>query len=159
MNKVIILIVGLIVGVAATVAIGGAAMPSMMLEVRQSRLAFDETVTAIETAAINQGWQVPKIYDLQQSLIKAGHENMTRMRILSLCQPDHAYNILSDDKNKMVAAMMPCRIGVFETADGKVYVSQMNIGLMSKLFGGKIEEVMGKVATEEETMLRDLLIH
>ena len=159
MNKIVILIFGLLIGIVATVAVGRSAMPSMMLEVRQSRLSFEETVTAIEEAAIKEGWQVPKIYNLQQSLVKAGYEDMTRLQVLSLCQPGHAYDILSDDKSKMVAAMMPCRIGVFEAADGKVYVSQMNVGMMSKMFGGNIEKVMTRVAAEEETMLENILIH
>ena len=70
-----------------------------------------------------------------------------------MCQPDHAHKILSDDRNKKVSSMMPCRIGVFEDHMGKTYLSRMNIGLMSKMFGGTIELVMGTVAKEEHSML------
>ena len=52
---------------------------------------------------------------------------------------------------------MPCRVGVYETKDGQVYISEMNIRLMSKMFGGIIEKVMGRVAEEEEEMLKDII--
>ncbi len=52
---------------------------------------------------------------------------------------------------------MPCRFGVYETKDGQVYISGMNIGLMSKMFGGIIEEVMGRVTEEEKEMLKDII--
>ena len=84
-------------------------------------------LTAIKEAALKQGWQVPKIYDIQKSLKKAGHEDITRIKILSFCQPDHAYKILKDDENRKVTAIMPCRIGIYETKDGKVYISEMNV--------------------------------
>ena len=99
---------------------------------------------------------VPKIYDMQYNLQTAGHADMTRMKVVSLCHPDYAYNILNDDVNKKVASMMPCRIGVFEAADGKVYITRMNMGLLSRMFGGKIEDVMTRVQTEEDLILADI---
>ena len=157
MNRVVIFIIGLMVGILATAMIGRSAMPTMMLEVRESNLSFEETVAAIEKSAVENGWQVPKIYDMKQSLVKAGYDNMTNLQVLSMCQPDHAYRILSEDENKMVSAMMPCRIGVFEDKDGRVLITQMNVGLMSKMFGGTIEEVMSRVASEEEKILENII--
>jgi len=52
--------------------------------------------------------------------------------------------------------MMPCRIGIYE-ADGEVYVTRLNIGLMSKMFGGSIADVMGKVSDEEHRMLSAII--
>lgn len=37
---------------------------------------------------------------------------------------------------------MPLAIGVYEDKKGQVYVSQLNVGLMGKMFGGTIAEVM-----------------
>jgi uncharacterized protein (DUF302 family) len=120
-------------------------------------MSLNETVVAIEQSALNRGWMVPKVYDLQASLTKAGHVDARPMKILSICQPDHAYAILSESDNRKVTAMMPCRIGVFEGDDGQVYVARMNIGLMSKMFGGTIQTVMGQVAAEEHEMLQGIV--
>ena len=46
---------------------------------------------------------------------------------------------------------------MYETKDGHVFMSEMNIGLMSKMFGGIIEEVMGQVAKEETEMFQHVI--
>lgn len=148
---------GLILGIALTGFIIAFSMPRMMLNVHESRLGFEETVTAIENAAVEQGWKVPKIYDIQKSLVDAGHTEMTRLKIISICSPDHAYEILKEDSRKKVSAIMPCRLGVYEAKGGKIYVASLNTGLMSKMFGGVIEEVMGDVSKEEKKMLEKIL--
>lgn len=158
-NLIIGIVIGLVVGGLGTGLVFWNTMPSMMLEVEQSNLPFEETVSFIQQTAIDNQWQVPKIYDLKASLDKAGHSDMRNLKVLSLCQPDHAYNILSDDNNKMVSAMMPCRIGVFEDASGNVKIARMNVGLMSKMFGGSIETTMTAVADEENRMLASILKH
>ncbi len=157
MKSIGFLILGLFLGAVVTGVVAFQAAPGQMLAVQESKLGFEETVSSIEQRAVAAGWVVPKIYDLQASLHKAGHTGIGKLNVISLCQPDHAAKILADDSRKMVTAMMPCRIGVFETSDGAVMVASMNVGLMSKMFGGVIEEVMSEVAKEEHTMLADIL--
>lgn len=159
MGRIGAFLIGLIIGGVIAAVTFWLAMPGMMLHVSQSRMSFDDTVAEIASRAVAAGWQVPKIYDLQNSLINAGKTDMTRLKVVSLCQPDHAYAILSDDANKAVSAMMPCRVGVYETADGSVRIAQMNVGLMSKMFGGTIQEVMGKVSEEEKAILENIVMH
>ena len=54
---------------------------------------------------------------------------------------------------------MPCSISVWEGDDGRVYLSEMNMALMAKLFGGNVGKVMGgKVVSDEEKMLEGILI-
>ena len=153
MNSVLVFLLGLVLGVAVAAVVMWKVMPNMMLNVSPSNKSLDDTVRTIEQSALDRGWVVPKIYDLQKSLAEGGHNDARPMKILSVCQPDHAHRILSEEGNRKVTAMMPCRIGVFEGDDGQVYVAQMNIGLMSKMFGGTIEKVMGQVASEEHEML------
>lgn len=152
-EQLIILIVGLAVGASLTLLTVWFTMPKMMLHEVRSGLSFDDTVAGIEQAAIKAGWEVPKVYDLQASLSKAGKTDVSRMKVISMCQPDHADTILAEEKNRRVTAMMPCRIGVYEGDDGQVLMTQMNIGLMSRMFGGTIERVMRQVAAEEKTIL------
>ncbi len=156
-NLVISLLVGLLVGSLVTGVVIWKIMPGMMLEVKESNYPLEETVSRIEQVAKDSNWQVPKIYNLQNSLHEAGYDDFGSLRVLSMCQADHAYKILTDDNNKKVSSMMPCRIGVYEDSDGKVFISRMNIGLMSKMFGGTIETVMGKVAAEEDRMLEGII--
>lgn len=154
---VLLFLGGLVVGAIVMGVVMWMAMPGLMLNVSMSNLDFEETVSAIEQAAVEQGWMVPKVYDIQKSLQNAGHSDMTRVKVISICQPHHAYDILEDDGNKKVTAIMPCRIGIYEDQSGQVYVSEMNIELMSRMFGGTIAEVMGGVAAEEEEIFKGII--
>jgi len=150
-------IVGVLLGVVLTGFIVTFAMPRMMINVSKSNRDFERTVAVIEAEAQRQGWKVPKVYDLRKSIAEAGYTDMSRMHILSICQPDHAHDILVDDVRKRITALMPCRIAVYEDSAGQVYVAGMNVGLMSRLFGGVIQKVMGKVSKEEHEILRPIL--
>jgi len=54
---------------------------------------------------------------------------------------------------EVVSTMMPLGIGVYETKDGSVYMSEMNIGLMGMMFGGTIADVMGDASTDITKMM------
>jgi len=146
-------VAGLIMGAILTSVAGWMVMPTMMLTVHPSKYGIDKTVTIIKQASKTKGWLVPKVYDIQKSLQKAGHDDIASLKIISLCQPHHAYKILKEDANKKVLAVMPCRIGVYTAADGKTYITEMNIGLMGQMFGGTIAQVMKEAAADEREIL------
>lgn len=98
------------------------------------------------------------MYDIQNTLAKADHTDVGRMKIISICQPHHACKILKPDENKFVTGMMPCRVGVYETGNGEVFPSEMNIGVMSKMCNPSIREVMGIVAAEEHEMRAGIVV-
>jgi uncharacterized protein (DUF302 family) len=52
---------------------------------------------------------------------------------------------------------MPCRIAVYQKADGSVVVSRMNTGLMSKIFGGLVTEVMAQASADSERIITSVL--
>ncbi len=151
------LLVGLVVGIIITGAAVWMLMPKMMIQVHESKLSFEDTVATLEKSALERKWKVPKIYDIQKTLVDSGFADMTPLKILSICQPAHAYNILKQDKDKIVTAIMPCRMAVYKGNDGKIYIAEMNMGLMTKMFGGDIARIMGQVAIEEKEMVEPLI--
>jgi uncharacterized protein (DUF302 family) len=150
-------IAGLILGIVITGFTVTFSMPKMMLTIHKSKLGFEETVSTIEKSAIERGWKVHKIYNLQKSISESGQGDIGRVKVISLCQPEHAYSILVDDSRKKVSAMMPSRLGVYETKKGDVYITGINIELMSKMFGGEIEKAMVKVDEEQTEMLKEII--
>ncbi len=150
------LIFGFVLGIIATGIAIWKLMPGMMLVTHESKLPFDETVDTFIRHAQEQGWQVPKVYELQNSLAKAGHQ-ISPVKVISICQPDYAFQVLEKDENKRISAIMPCRIGVYQTSEGKVYISEMNIPLMSKMFGPVVAKAMASVAAEEDAMLEGIV--
>ena len=151
-------VMGLIVGVLLTGVAVWLVMPRMMINVQKSRLNFEDTVTAVSESVLKQkDWKVPAIFDIQKNILDAGHKNMSKVKIVSLCQPHYAQKILENDDDKKVTTMMPLGIGIYETKDGQVYMSTMNIGIMGMMFGGTIADVMGDAGEDIEEMLEDIV--
>ncbi len=140
-------IAGIISFILGVVIVGFAMMkmmPSMMFTKAESRYGFEETVDKLQKSARDAGWGVPFINDLQEHYINNGLEDMSKVTVLYFCDAQGGYAILKDDRNKPFSAMMPMGVSVYETSGGKVYISAMNIGMMSKMIGGTVQKVMGK---------------
>lgn len=150
------IIIGIIIGATSVAVIMKMAMPGMMLIERVSPFGVDETVQRIESAVTNGGWEISRTMDMQKSLAKLG-QTVPRVTVIKICEPHHAAAIMNDDKALFVSTMMPCSIAVYEKTDGKTYVSTMNAGLMGRMFGGTVAEVMsGPVARETAEFTRFL---
>lgn len=154
---VLCLFVGMIVGAGTTAGIGWSAMPSMMLTVHESRYSdVERTAEELKKAIEANGWEVPAVRNLNKSMAKQGVRFDRPVRLVELCKAEYAKRVLSD--NPEVSTMMPCAWGVYEGADGKVYISGMNMGLMGKMFGGTVGEVMGgHVAQDEHKILQSVV--
>jgi len=131
-----------------------AAMPQMLLE-RASPLGFDETLARIEKNAKELGWKVPKKWkvNFRGNMKRATGKDIGPNRVLKMCEPNAAVDLLVQDRYKMLTAMMPCTIAVYEKSDGKAYVSMMNLELMGKMYGGDVETMAVKLAPQMEQML------
>ncbi len=131
-------------------------MKKMMFTVSKSRLDFEDTVTALRESAIKSGWEIPSVYDLQQEYKKAGHEDMTRVKIIYFCNPHGGYRILKDDVEKPMSVIMPAGVSVYEATDGRVYIAGINFERMSGMFGGTTREVLKEAAGNYARTLQDI---
>ncbi|MDD2763182.1 MAG: DUF302 domain-containing protein [Opitutaceae bacterium] len=127
-----------IVGVVAVLAV-----PRLMLHERPSPLGLDATVEKITRAALDAGWVVQSVVELEKSVKKNGGGDVRPVRLVNLCEARHAAEILRDDSARKVSVLMPCTISVYEKADGRAYVGTLNAGLMARLFGGVVARIMG----------------
>ncbi len=150
-------ITGLVAGFIICALLMIVIMPSMMIVTKESKLSFDETVAKVQERIAEQGWSVKGVSDVKHEINKAGYEFQPRVKIIKLCKAEYAKEVLTTDR--FVSCLMPCSISVWEGDDGKVYLSEMNMALMAKLFGGNVGKVMGgKVVQDEEKMLEGLLL-
>ena len=145
------LFIGLIIGIAATLLIIMLILPKQMFVVKESRLGFDETVQTVEQSAVDNKWSMPHQYDLQATMKKHGYD-VSPVKVFSLCKPEHAYKILGSRDERVVSALMPCRVAVYEK-DGKTYVSMLNSGLFSKFMGKNVSQVMNAASEENKRIL------
>ena len=156
MKTVLYMLFGFIIGSVVTVYAMTHLMKGRMVEVMESNMSVEETVTTLETNAKAVGWKVPKIYDMQKSLSDEGYD-IAPMKVLSICKPQYAYNILSDDNRTNISALMPCRVSVFETGDGRVWIARMNGTIAGRVFGGVVADMMTKVSDEQDAMFKGVL--
>jgi len=140
--NVLQVLIWVIVGMAIMGLIVWFTMPLLMLVKHKSRLSYDETVTALsETLIKKQDWHVLTVNDFQKST--KDFVTLERVGSIDICNPRYVSKILADDKNRGVTAFMPLDFGVYEDKKGQVFVSQLNVGLVGKMFGGTISKVMG----------------
>lgn len=145
-------LIGFIAGLLALAAGGYYGAMQLMVAETESRFDFQTTVQTITTAAKDQGWQVPKVYELCKGLARHGHR-VRPVAVIELCRPDYAADLLSRDETRVVSSFMPCRIAVYQRSDGRVIVSRMNTGLMSRLFPDEVARVMAQASRETEQIL------
>jgi uncharacterized protein (DUF302 family) len=133
----------IIVGMVLMGLIVWKVMPSMMLIQHKSPKNYDETVATIDDAVKKkQDWHILMVNDYQKRIRESGHGEMSRIGSIALCNPYYSSQILADDGNKKVTAFMPIEIGIYEDKNRQVYLSELNVGLLGKMFGGTIARVM-----------------
>ncbi len=146
----VIFLAGTVAGILITGVLAAIAMPKLMLRQHVSPYSLQETVERITNNAVAKGWVVSSVMPLDESVRKHGGGDVPKTRLINLCQAQHATKILQDESSHIVSVMMPCTIAVYEQADGKVAVGTMNAGLLGRLFGGVVADVMaGPVAREQ----------
>ncbi len=157
MNKqsIIILVVGVVAGVLLTSLFAYRSAPGMMLKEAESKYDFEESVEVFEQTAMDMGWKIPTVHDMAETMDKNGY-NVNSMKVFELCHPDHAYEILKLDEERIVSNMMPCRVSIYEKSDGKTYVSWMNTSMMGNMMGGVVAEVMGVASADSEKMIASI---
>ena len=149
-------IIGLASGVALTMLIMFIMTPKLMLLEDESKYDFDKTVEVLIQSIDDHDWKLPAVHDLQETMHKYG-KDVRKVKVFELCHPDHAEQILKESEERIVSSMMPCRIAIYEKADGKVYISRMNSSLMASTMGGVIKKTMSVAAAENEAILEAII--
>ncbi len=105
------------------------------------------TVEKLIEAAAKKEWQNPATHDLQQSLAKSGKE-VRPVKVIEICKPEYSGKMLEKSDERIVSVMMPCRISVYEKADGNTYISLLNMEAMAAEMPASIADAV-KGASEE----------
>ncbi len=154
MKTLLLIAAGFIAGTAFTLVTAWKIFPSLMFEIKESKYDYRETVDLIEKSSEDHGWAVAKIWDLGDRIGRAGYDDAPHAKVLELCHAENLYEVLKNEEDMYLSVLMPCRIAVYELNNGKVFISRMNIGLMSKFFSPNVKKIMGGVAEDDEKILK-----
>ena len=131
-------------------------MDTMFFENR-SKYGFEETINQLTELVPENEWKIIQILDLQETMRKNG-KDVLPVKVVEMCKPDYAYQLLSEDLQRIYSNMMPCRVSVYEKSDGKIYISRMNSAMFAEQIGGVMKDVMSKAFDDVEKMIKKITI-
>lgn len=131
-------------------------MNSLFIE-QESKYDFDETVENIVVEIKKTSWKISVVHDLQQSLEEYG-QKILPIKVLALCNPMYASQLLTNDEMRIVSSLMPCRISIYQKSDGKTYISRMNILSFAGLLSRESEQLMTSSHHEVEEIVKSVLL-
>ncbi len=120
---------------------------------KESLFGFNETVELLLNAATDREWNNPATHDLQNSLAKAG-KAILPVTVIEVCKPEYSGQMLELSDERIISVMMPCRISVYEKANGKTYVATVNYKLFTTGQSEVIRDVMMEAANDLEEIVR-----
>lgn len=156
MKGIITFIIGLVAGVLLTLVVGSSMLSKKMFIVQESKYGFNETIEQLEKSVEENEWGIPHRYDLQKTLKDKGGFEVAPVQVFSLCKPEHAYKILGSEEQRLVSALMPCRVALYEK-EGKTYFSMLNAGFFSRYLGDGIKDVMVEASKENLQILEPIV--
>lgn len=120
-----------------------------MLYVREAQGSVEEVTRKLEAAATENKFEVFGFHDLQETMNAKGVTFGRKCRILEICNPGKAKEVLESDL--VISNVLPCRISVYEVA-GKVEVSMLRpTAVMAMLRRPGLQNLAQEV---EDIMLR-----
>jgi uncharacterized protein (DUF302 family) len=122
----------------------------------ESKYTFTQTVDTLTKVAEANKWKVIIVHDLQASLKKNGKEVLP-VKVIEVCNPNYSFNVLNKEEFKLFSSMMPCRISVYEKADGKTYVSRINSGFMNEVMKDKQCKSMSNALSDIEKFISNVV--
>jgi uncharacterized protein (DUF302 family) len=132
-------------------------MQAMMLE-KQSRLNFDDTVAALQRNAQARGWKIAGVFDMQDAMRKAGHNDAKPMKMIGMCpQPQVEALLKAQQAAHMPPGGISCRYSVYEGLDGKVYVMRFNTALLAKMAKGDVAAALNNFDREEDAVMAGVI--
>ena len=149
-------IAGLMSGIIITIFLVVVLIPKQIFLVDKSNFSFEETTQKIVELTSENEWSMPHHYNLQETMKKHGFE-VEPVKVFSVCKPEIAHQILGRGHERIVSALMPCRLAVYESKDGKTYISRLNAGLFSKFLGKNIKKAMVEASIDNEKILESLI--
>ncbi len=145
---------GVAVGIVVVAVLAWNMMSSLMFHEQPSPFGMEETVARIQhnIQDTGKGWALSGLRNPAQA-IKNDGGNVLPVMMIEACSTRYSGPILKEDSVRFLSILMPCKITVYKKNDGKVYIGNMNAGLMGKMFGPLVGDIMGQVAEDQKLFL------
>jgi len=145
---------GIVAGIVFTGALAWNMMAGLMFHEQASPFGMEETVARIQhnIQDTGKGWALSGLRNPAKAVQNDGG-NVLPVMMIEACSTKYSGPILKEDAVRYLSILMPCKISVYKKNDGKVYIGNMNAGLMGKMFGPLVGDIMGQVAEDQKKFL------
>ena len=146
--KTVFFCIGLLWGVALTFSAGIFYLRSSLIREMPSKLSYENAVKQFpENAAKIPGWTIRSQ--------KCGLPT-SKISVFEICSRTYASELLATDPQ--LGSIIPCKIAIYEKADGKTYIATLNNNLFMRLVGGNPAEIFtNKIIPEQRRMLNGIV--
>jgi len=156
LNSIIILL-SIFSGIALTFILIYVTFPKLFFLENISPFSFEDTIKRFDGAVTAKGWKTPAVHDLKEIMEKNGNPGLSHIKVFEICNPELAFRILSEDKARFASSMLPCRVSIYEKADGFVYISRMRTSLMAYFMSRLISRAMFSASRDVEGIIKNAL--
>jgi len=118
-----------------------------LVQVVQSQKSFPETLKTFKEEVGKAGWSLLNVNNMAGVLSERGF-TLHPVVVLDVCSGKHSVRILGNDDYRPFSAFMPCRVSIYQTSDGKVFVARMNAAAVTEMMLTGVAEVM--LASDKE---------
>ncbi|MBI4984157.1 MAG: DUF302 domain-containing protein [Rhodocyclales bacterium] len=145
---------GIVAGIVVTGVLAWNMAGGLMFNERVSPFGMEETVARIQHNIQDTGnkWTLSGLRNPARAVQSDGGNTLPVMMV-EACSTLYSGPILKEDSVRYLSILMPCKISVYKKNDGKVYIGTMNAGLMGKMFGPLVGDIMDKVAADQQKFL------
>lgn len=143
---------GFFAGIALVAILAWQFGGSLMVQEYPSPYGLEETAARIQHNMKDAGWSLSGLRSPSNTIRKLG-ATVPNTLLIEACNPDYSKPIIKDRNTRILTILMPCTITVYEGDDGKIYIGLLNSGLMGRLFGSMVAEVMAKVADDQKSFI------
>lgn len=145
--------IGILWGLSLVLLGGVLYLRSNLIREKECALSYEETVRLFpQKVASVEGWTIRTV-----PCGLPAPEPGNRITVFEICSRKHAGRILGDPASRKTAAVLPCKVAIYER-DGKAYLARLNGGLFMRLLGGLPAEVFTEeIIPGQKRMLHGLL--
>jgi len=148
------ILIGVVIGILVTMGLAYSMMSRLMFTETVSPFGMEETVARIQHNIQNtgNGWELSGLRNPGRA-VQADGGNVLPVMMIEACSTLYSKPILKEDTVRFLSILMPCKVSVYKKNDGKIYIATMNAGLMGKMFGPLVGDVMSRVAEDQKKFL------
>ena len=145
-------VIGFVVGIALVLIIAISMAGDLMLREIPSPFGVEETAARIQRniqSLSHRGWALSGLRNPAKAVAAKGG-NVPPTLLIEACSTKYSGPMLKKDEYRILSILMPCTITVYKKDDGKTYIGLMNSGLMGRMFGVEVGNIMAEVAKDQQ---------